>query len=99
MAQGLLFHLYMTGAKIHPADVGAASLQPLPPGVTTAPRCACGHELNHREVLPEPTYAGWSWFLFLIGVTARPLAVLYRCWRCKQVLAVTRDPNVLARID
>lgn len=94
----MLYRCYMTEAKSYPGDA-AAALPPLLPEGTTAPRCACGHELNHQEVLPEPTYSGWGSLLFLIGVTAKPLSVLYRCWRCKQVLAVTRDPKVLARFD
>ena len=99
LAWGLLFCPHMTGANSYSVDVGAASTPPMLPDAATATRCACGHDLNHQEVLPEPVYAGWAWLLFLIGVTAMPLKVLYRCWRCRQVLKVTRDPNVLATFD
>jgi hypothetical protein len=67
--------------------------------IMTRARCACGHTRNDPQVLPEPFYTGWGWLLFLIGVTAKPLAVLYRCLWCKQILARSRDPQILPRFD
>lgn len=78
-----------------------ATREPLPPTVPARPakRCACGHTRTDPEILPEPFYTGWGWLLFLIGVTAKPLSVLYRCVWCKQVIAQTRDPQILSRFD
>jgi hypothetical protein len=89
----------MMEAKSYVADAVATSKGPLPAGASPVARCACGHELGHREVLPEPTYTTWAWFVFLLGATARPRQVLYRCLRCRQVVAMTRAPSVLARFD
>lgn len=72
---------------------------PLPAQDAAVIRCACGRDRSHPEVAPEPVYTQWSWLLFLIGVTAKPQSVLYRCIWCKQVLASTRDPKILSKFD
>lgn len=74
-------------------------MKPLSIRPTGVSRCACGHSLSHREVVPVPDYTGWAWFSFLMGVTAKPRRVLYRCLRCKQVLGSTRDDKVLSKFD
>jgi hypothetical protein len=98
MARALPSYLGMTEANGYDIDADTANVQTPAKDRSTA-RCACGHTANHSAVLPEPAYTQWGWLLFLIGVTAKPLAVLYRCLWCKQVLARTRDPKVLARFD
>ncbi len=65
----------------------------------TVARCACGHDYTHPSVAPEPVYTDWGWLLFLIGVTAKPQSVIYRCIFCKRVLASTKDPSVLRKFD
>lgn len=87
----------MTEANLHTTSTSDR----MPPSIPAraATRCRCGHTRNDPEVLPEPFYTGWGWLLFLIGVTAKPLAVLYRCLWCKQVIARTRDPMILSRFD
>jgi hypothetical protein len=89
----------MTEAKDEAVAVDAAALQPPVVRDAAVTRCACGHDRSHPQVAPEPVYTEWSWLLFLIGVTAKPRSVLYRCIWCKQVLASTRDPKVRAKLD
>lgn len=91
----------MSGASICTVVDDSVNLQPQRAQAKTANTacCACGHTLSHSAVLPEPVYTQWGWLLFLIGVTAKPLAVVYRCLWCKQVLAKTRDPKVLSKFD
>lgn len=89
----------MTEADNQAAVADVAAAQPLAERDAATPRCACGHDRSHPQVAPEPVYTEWSWFLFLIGVTAKPRSVLYRCIWCKQVLASTRDPKILSRFD
>lgn len=87
----------MTEANRHTTSTRDRIPQPI--SARPAKSCRCGYTRNDPEILPEPFYTGWGWLLFLIGVTAKPLAVLYRCVWCKQVIAQTRDPRVLSRFD
>lgn len=86
----------MTEANCLPTS--ASSLQPPRKAASTA-RCACGHDRSHPSIAAEPIYNHLGWLMFLIGVTARPRRVVYRCLWCKHVLASTRDPKVLGKFD
>ena len=55
----------------------------------------CGYDISHPLVIPEPEYTAWGWFLLMMGATPKPKRALYRCERCNQVIATTRDESVL----
>jgi hypothetical protein len=96
LAQRLLLHRRMMEAKMYTAD---ATVSMKPTAAKAGKLCKCGHDVNHPQIAPEPVYTNGSWLLFLIGVTAKPSSVVYRCVLCKQILASTRDPKVLSRFD
>jgi hypothetical protein len=73
--------------------------QEAPEPAKELPRCACGHDINHKEVQPEPHYTGFGMFLFTMGITAMPKWADYRCVRCKTILGRTTDPKVLRKFD
>lgn len=64
----------------------------------TERKCRCGFDLSHPQITAEPKYSAWGWFLLLLGATPKPLRAVYRCKRCEQVLASTKDPTVLSRL-
>jgi len=59
--------------------------------------CACGHGRAHRQVTIDPEYTVGGWFLLLIGVTATPTRLNYRCRRCNEVFDSTTDPALLEK--
>lgn len=64
---------------------------------TKKPACRCGHPIGHHMVSDEPDYSFIGWVAVMVGISARPKVVRYRCRRCNQVFHVTRDPDVLAK--
>ena len=77
-----------------PPDDASASTDPSEP----LPTCRCGHDRDHYMVTAECKYTGWGWFwVALVGASANPVKVVYRCRRCRQVLEETTDPAVLKR--
>jgi len=73
--------------------------EPRPPIVTTPPistaTCSCGHDINHHMVSAIPTFQKRAWFALFMGVPATPTMITYRCRECGQVIARTRDPEIL----
>ncbi|MCS6915947.1 MAG: hypothetical protein RMK29_01180 [Myxococcales bacterium] len=61
-------------------------------------RCRCGHDRTHPLVVPEPRYGLGGWLLLGLGATPRPREIAFRCTRCQQVLAISRDPEDLRRL-
>jgi len=57
--------------------------------------CPCGHDRNHYMVHAEPEYTVGSWCLLLIGVSARPFRLKYRCRQCEKVFDSTTDREAL----
>jgi hypothetical protein len=50
-------------------------------------------------VSPEVEHTVFGWFCLLMGASARPTRIKYRCRRCDQIFDQTTDPAVLARQD
>jgi hypothetical protein len=72
------------------ADVGVVS--------AAGRTCACGHTRDHESVAQEPEYTFWGWILLtILGISAKPDHVIFRCTACGQKLGVSRDPGLLAR--
>jgi hypothetical protein len=44
--------------------------------------CRCGHGRGHYMVSEEPEYGAWGWFSMLLGISATPTKVRFRCRRC-----------------
>lgn len=49
-------------------------------------RCACGYDRHHRMVRAEPNYGFGGWICLIVGVTARPERISFRCRRCYIVI-------------
>jgi hypothetical protein len=62
---------------------------------TTGPACRCGHGIGHYMVSAEPAYGVGAWLAMLIGISATPSKVTYRCRRCEQSIGQTTDRAVL----
>ncbi len=61
-----------------------------------APRCRCGHGLDHLMVSQIPAYTGWQTFLvFFAGVSTAPERIDYQCRVCREVFHSTTDADVL----
>jgi hypothetical protein len=65
------------------------------PDISSAPVCRCGFARDHYMVSAEPEYTFGAWIRMAVGISASPQRIRYRCRRCDQVLAETRDPAVL----
>lgn len=59
--------------------------------------CSCGHDVHHPRVAPHARYNMWGAMYFLSGITGPPKEVVYRCGDCGEVVASTREPEVLER--
>ena len=65
------------------------------PAESTDRVCRCGFPRDHHRVTVEPEYTFAAWALLLIGISAAPKRLLYRCRRCQDVIDVTTDPATL----
>jgi hypothetical protein len=62
------------------------------------PKCSCGHDRRHHLVSVEPTYTAWGQFwVVLIGVSATPIRIDFRCRRCKEKFDFITDAQELKR--
>jgi uncharacterized membrane protein YphA (DoxX/SURF4 family) len=59
--------------------------------------CSCGHGIDHYMVTAQPTFRKRAWFALFMGVRATPTMITYRCRECGEVIAKTRDPEILFR--
>ena len=58
--------------------------------------CDCGHDRNHYMVSQIPTYTAWGTFwITLLGVSATPIRLDFKCRICKEVFDFIRDPEEL----
>ncbi len=61
-------------------------------------RCACGFTKDSPEVAQEPQYTLWGWILLtVLGISAKPDHIAFRCTHCRQKLGISRDPKLLTR--
>jgi len=65
--------------------------------VSSTGLCSCGHDKDHYMVIAKPTYRKAGWFALFLGVRAMPVMITYRCRKCGEIIARTRDPEILAR--
>lgn len=89
-------------------DREPAPIPPLPPEEEREPvdirdwvpatgACSCGHDKDHYMVIATPTYRKSGWIALFLGVRATPVMITYRCRQCDEIIARTRDPEILAR--
>lgn len=58
--------------------------------------CRCGYGRGHHMVSDEPEYTFIGWVAMLVGISARPTLVKYRCRRCHELFDRSKDPALLA---
>ncbi len=58
-------------------------------------QCRCGFNRHHYFVEPVCKYNKWGWVRLVMGVTAWPVAVDYKCLQCGEVIETSSDPDVL----
>ncbi len=79
-------------AETQPKDQAQPKGQAQPQKLRT---CPCGHDRKHYMVTAEPEYTVGGWCLLLIGVSARPFRLKYRCRQCEKVFDWTTDREAL----
>ena len=58
--------------------------------------CSCGYDRNHYMVSAVPTYTAWGTFwITLMGVSATPIRIDFRCRICGDVFDFIHDPQEL----
>ena len=60
-----------------------------------APPCVHGYDRNDPHVVAERTYSPISSLRFVLGTHPRPSSVTFRCKKCKGVVEVATDPEVM----
>jgi hypothetical protein len=61
-------------------------------------KCSCGHDRDAPEVAQEPEYTLWGWILLsVLGISAKPDHIVFRCTKCREKLGISRDPALIAR--
>lgn len=53
--------------------------------------CRCGHDRRHPLVEATPDYGFWGWFALMGGISAVPKKLTWKCSRCGETVAVSRD--------
>lgn len=86
----------------HAGTLGARTTEPRPLLTPEAARitqaaCSCGHGIDHARVTAHARYSMWGAMYFLSGITGPPKEIVYRCGDCGEVVATTREPEVLER--
>ncbi len=62
------------------------------------PTCSCGFDRHHHFVSQERTYTPWGNFcVVLMGVSANPIRIDFRCRRCKEKFEFITNPQELRR--
>ncbi len=66
--------------------------------VDDSPRCSCGHDRHHHLVSQERSYTSWGGFwVMVMGVSASPIRIDFRCRRCKEKFDFITNPKELKR--
>jgi hypothetical protein len=61
-------------------------------------KCSCGHGRDAPEVAQEPEYTLWGWILLsVLGISAKPDHIVFRCTKCREKLGISRDPRLIER--
>jgi hypothetical protein len=81
----------------HPGG-GAVPGNPFRENGRDPPRCPCGFAREHPMVSPSPEYSFFGWAFILLGVSWRPLRILFVCRVCTFELDRIDDPKEMARV-
>ncbi len=62
-------------------------------------KCRCGYTRESPEVAQEPQYTLWGWILLtVLGISAKPDHIAFRCTKCREKLGVSRNPALLRHV-
>ena len=68
------------------------------PAKYDTPRCSCGYDRHHHLVSQERSYTSWGGFwVMLMGVSASPIRIDFRCRRCKEKFDFITNSEELKR--
>lgn len=86
----------------HVGPLGPRSTEPRPlispeAGVLAHATCSCGNGIDHHRVTAHARYSMWGAMYFLSGITGPPKEIVFRCGDCGEVIATTREPEMLER--
>lgn len=74
-----------------PAPVASTSA-PAAIAPVAVPRCSCGHDRRHPYVIADLIYVKGSGLkMWLVGASATPREVRYRCRKCGETFDSTTD--------
>ena len=72
------------------------SQEPIVPKFEILEECSCGHDRNYHMVSVLPTYTMWGTFwISLLGISATPIRLDFRCRVCGEIFDFIRDENQL----
>lgn len=85
----------------HSSPLGESSSVPSPllqaqvAATVEGATCSCGHGIDHPRVSAHARYSFWGAAYFLTGITGPPKEIVYICGDCGEVVATTREPELL----
>jgi len=60
-------------------------------------KCNCGYTIKDNKVIHECVYSGLGWFLFSLGMSAKPSEVKFKCVTCGVVFAIDKSNQTLKK--
>jgi len=60
-------------------------------------RCGCGHDRAHPMVRPEKSYSFWGQIAFGLFYTPLPVAIRFRCGKCRAVVGAIDEPELMQK--
>ncbi|HPN37169.1 MAG TPA: hypothetical protein PL041_02115 [Melioribacteraceae bacterium] len=60
-------------------------------------KCKCNKTINDNTVIHECIYSGLGYILFLIGMSAKPSMVKFKCVNCGVIFGIDKNPETLKK--
>jgi hypothetical protein len=59
--------------------------------------CNCGLRRDDPLVSAKTKYNRWGWLLLSIGISAKPIEIIFECQKCGGIVETSKDPVLLVR--
>ncbi|MGA2668176.1 MAG: hypothetical protein ABSF32_04585 [Ignavibacteria bacterium] len=59
--------------------------------------CSCGHMKDNPLVSAKTKYGRWGWLLLSIGISPKPVEIIYQCQKCGEIVETSKDPVLLEK--
>lgn len=63
----------------------------------TEKTCKCGYKIDDYHVERKSFYTKFGWFLYGIGMSAKPIRVIFQCQECGMIFQEITDESELKK--